>query len=136
MKKKSTFYHMRKRTYGMTTLEQAADFFGAKIEDIQEWDDKGAPKAIMKLTGLFYGDLSVAHKDWAGFRICPSGVLMLSPSRTVFRAEMLRNLNAFWRELDSTRCERDAYKNRLENILGYSVIRPTQSIILPFGTRF
>jgi len=64
-KKKSSFYHTRWNRVRLNA-ERAADILGVSVEDVQRWDDEGAPVMAERLL-LLWDSKNVGVEGWDGF---------------------------------------------------------------------
>jgi hypothetical protein len=83
MRKRSNFYHVRRKV-GLN-VDRAAEVLGCTVEDIQDFDEKGAPPMAERLL-LLWDRKYVGVEGWDGW-LFSRGVLMHKNKR--WRPEMI-----------------------------------------------
>lgn len=78
LRRNQGFYHVRWNRVGLNET-RAAEVLGVSVEDVQEWDKKGAPEMAMRLL-LLWDRKNVGVDGWDGF-IFTRGVLKYKQHR-------------------------------------------------------
>ncbi|MCQ8130827.1 hypothetical protein [Methylomonas rivi] len=104
-RKKSSFYHTRWNRCGLNEA-RAAEVIGCTVEDIQRFDDEGAPIAERLL--LLWDSKHVNHDGWDGF-LFSRGVLRFKNRR--WTPAMLKAWHDHAEELERLRIENSRLKS-------------------------